>query len=108
LEPEAAVSKIAIRRAHQLSHAQATRAANSVAAQLKDQYSIQSRWSGDTLNFERAGAHGTVRLAPGELQLEVHLGMLLSVFRDTIAREIERNLDEHLAVAPKQTKQGRK
>jgi putative polyhydroxyalkanoate system protein len=94
------LSRISLSRTHNLSRTQAVAAANSVAAQLKGAYGLQSRWDGDTLHFERASAHGTLRLAPKEVQVDVHLGFLLSVFEDSIRREIERSLEKHLAGKP--------
>jgi putative polyhydroxyalkanoate system protein len=94
------LSRISLSRKHNLSRNQALAAANSVAAQLKGEYGIQSRWDGDTLHFERANAHGTLRLAPKEVQVEVHLGFLLSVFEDSIRSGIEQSLEKHLAAKP--------
>jgi putative polyhydroxyalkanoate system protein len=94
------LSSISIRRKHALPPAQARRVADSVAAQLGRDYGIQAQWHGDTLHFERSGASGTLQLAAGELVVEVRLGFLLMAFRDSIARGIERGLDEHLGAAP--------
>lgn len=91
------MSRISIRRQHTLAHDDAVAAADSIAAQLKSEYGIQSHWEGDTLHFERASATGTLRLAPKELQLEVRLGFLLTAFSDSIHRAIERTLDEQLS-----------
>jgi len=94
------LGRISLRRTHSLSRNQAVAAANSVAAQLKGEYGIQSRWDGDTLYFERANAHGTLRLVPKEVQVEVHLGFLLSMFESSIRDEIDRNLQKHLTAKP--------
>jgi putative polyhydroxyalkanoate system protein len=102
------MSTISLRRTHKLSHSEAVHAADSVAAQLKDEYGIRARWEGDTMHFERIGASGTLRLAPKEMQLDVHLGFLLTGLRNAIAREIERHLDEQLAPKPLRTKRRRK
>ncbi|MET0985296.1 MAG: polyhydroxyalkanoic acid system family protein [Steroidobacteraceae bacterium] len=91
------MSRISIRRKHTLSHDDAVAAADSIAAQLKSEYGMQSHWEGDTLHFERASASGTLRLAPKEVQLEVRLGFLLAAFSDSIHRAIERNLDAQLS-----------
>ena len=102
------MSTISLRRTHKLTHAQAVNAADSVAAQLKDEYGISARWEGNTLHFERIGASGTLRLASKEMRLEVHLGFLLTGLRSAIAREIERHLDEQLSAKPERPKRRRK
>lgn len=91
------MSSISIRRTHSLSHERVVAAVNVVAERLKDEYAVKSRWRGSTLHFERVGLNGTMHLAPKELTLSVELGFLLSIFRDSIAREIERTLDDELA-----------
>lgn len=100
------LSQISLRRSHKLPHTQAVAAADAIAARLKADYGMQSRWQGDTLHFERTGASGTLRLAPQEVHLEVRLGLLLSAFRDSIAQEVERQLDEQLGT--KRTQPARK
>jgi putative polyhydroxyalkanoate system protein len=90
------LSSICIRRAHTLSPLQARSVADTVAAQLERDYAIESSWTGNTLQFERAGVSGTLHLAPKELVLDVRLGFLLMAFRDDIAAAIERDLDRHL------------
>jgi putative polyhydroxyalkanoate system protein len=97
-------SKISIHRTHRLDHEQAVRAADRVAAKLKAEHSIRSRWDGDTLHFERTGVTGTLRLRAKELQLEVELGFLLMMFRDSIAEGIDRALDKELEPKPAKTK----
>jgi putative polyhydroxyalkanoate system protein len=96
------LSAISISRTHSLSAAQATRVADTVVAKLEQEYGIRSQWKGDTLHFQRSGVTGTLDLsAKNKVQVEVRLGFLLTPFRDSIARQIEHNLDEHLAAKPK-------
>jgi len=94
------MSIIALRRRHALSPQKALSVARSVAAELEREYGIRSTWEGDTLHFERSGLHGTLRLAPTEMLLDVKLGMMLFALRDTIAAQIERELDRLLPSPP--------
>jgi putative polyhydroxyalkanoate system protein len=94
------MSTISIRREHSLSRTKILGVAKSVAAELKKEYGIESSWSDDTLQFERSGLSGMLRLTPKELLLDVRLGVLLFAMRDTIARQIERKLDQLLPVEP--------
>jgi putative polyhydroxyalkanoate system protein len=65
----------------------------AVGARLKKEYAISARWRGETLLFERSGLSGTIHLRPKLVELDVHLGFLLSPFRERIAQAIEQNLD---------------
>jgi putative polyhydroxyalkanoate system protein len=94
------VPSISIRRTHSLSHERAVKVVNAMAERLSDEYAVKSRWQGATLHFERIGLTGTLHVAAMELMLDVQLGFLLGAFRDGIAKEIERTLDEELAVKP--------
>lgn len=90
------MSKISIKRSHQLPHAKAVHAANRVASRLEAEHGIRSRWEGETLHFERAGVKGSLRVLPKKLQLDVELGFLVSMFHETIEEQIERTLDKEL------------
>ena len=94
------MSSISIRRTHSLSHERAVKAVHSMAERLSDEYAVKFRWQGATLHFERTGLTGTLHVAATELMLNVHLGFLLGAFRNGIAKEIERTLDEELAPKP--------
>lgn len=102
------MSTISISRAHALPRAKVVEVANGLASRLKSEYAMQARWKGDTLHFERSGANGTLHLAPKKVEIEVTLGFMLSMFRDTIAREIERSLDEQLDSKPASPSRGKK
>ena len=88
---------IAIRRNHRLSLPRATRAVNAVAAQLQQDYGIQSRWEESALHFRGSGVSGTLRLHPRQVSLDVELGLLMAPFRDSICAAIEQKLDRELA-----------
>jgi putative polyhydroxyalkanoate system protein len=99
------VSRISITRDHKLSHAAAVKVICAIAEDLKAEYGIVSRWSGSTLNFSRTGLSGTLQVEPARLLVEVELGFLLGGFRDKIAGEIKKKLDDELmAKAPKPAK----
>jgi len=71
-----------------------------MAERLSEEYAVKSRWQGSTLHFDRVGLTGTLHLAAKEIMLDVQLGFLLGAFRESIAAEIERTLDEELAAKP--------
>jgi putative polyhydroxyalkanoate system protein len=96
------VANISIRREHGLPHVKAVEAANRIAVQLQKEYGVLSRWQGSTLHFERAGLTGTLELSGSKLKLEIHLGFLMSVFRERISEAVEQTLRKEFA--PKSAK----
>ena len=87
---------IDIRRHHTLGLAKAREAAEVIADQLDDKFSLQYRWNGDTLHFERSGVNGRMEVSASEIRLHVRLGFLLSPLRSRFEREIHKHLDEVL------------
>jgi putative polyhydroxyalkanoate system protein len=96
------VANISIRRDHGLPHAKAVEAANRIAMQLQKEYGVLSRWQGSTLHFERTGLTGTLELSGSKLELEIHLGFLMSAFRERISEAVEQTLRK--GFAPKSAK----
>jgi len=59
------------------------------ADELAGEYHLKSQWHGNTLNFDRPGLHGRMNVTPSEIQLEVHLGLLMKPFRGRLISRIE-------------------
>jgi putative polyhydroxyalkanoate system protein len=91
-----AMSSISIRRPHSLSHQQALEVANHVAEELAGKYGIETSWSGTSLLVKGSGLSGVLKLAPNQLELDMKLGMVLSMFRDKITAGIEAEFDKLL------------
>ena len=70
--------------------------AEALAQRLACEYDVKYRWSGDTLEFKRSGADGTIAVGDDSVRVELKLGLLLSALGGTIKREIEQTLDKHL------------
>ena len=90
------MSKISIRRAHGLNHAQALAVAKKVTAELRARYGIDSNWSGDCAEISGSGISGELTVAPKRFDIDLKLGLLLMMFRDKIEAGIETKLDELL------------
>jgi putative polyhydroxyalkanoate system protein len=89
------MSTIVIQRKHALGLARARGLAETVARQLQHDYGGSYLWSGDDLHFQRTGASGSVAVTKEGFQVRVELGVLLSVLRSRIEREIVTFCDEH-------------
>lgn len=83
---------------HALSEADARERLKGVQAKLESDYGVSCRWTpaGDML-VQRKGLDGTVRVLPGQLQVNVKLGFLLSALgnkiREGIVAKLTRLMD---------------
>ena len=91
------MSKIVVERQHSLGRAGARDKAQQLAERLAQQYDVSYRWSGDTLEFSRTGAQGTIEVDDSNVRVNLKLGLLLSALGGTIKREIEDALDKQLS-----------
>jgi putative polyhydroxyalkanoate system protein len=90
------MSHIDIRRHHTLSLSKAREAAELVAAQLDNKFSLKYHWNGNTLYFERPGVSGRMEVDEQAIGLHVRLGFLLSPLKSRFEKEIHRYLNELL------------
>ncbi|OZC02207.1 polyhydroxyalkanoic acid system family protein [Rubricoccus marinus] len=88
---------IDLTRPHTLGRDGARRAADAVAARLKDEYRIRSEWSGDQLRVRGAGVKGELAVGEHDVRVTASLGLLARPFRNQLHREIERELDRALS-----------
>jgi putative polyhydroxyalkanoate system protein len=91
------MSVIRIVRKHNLDEAQIRAHLEELAAEFAEQIGIRYQWNGNQVDIERSGAHGFIRMMPGELELELKLGMLLRPMKGKIEQVINDYLDKHLA-----------
>lgn len=82
------MSDITIHRKHGKTPADARASAEHMAAELKEEFDLNSAWDGDVLRFKRSGLSGELTLAGQEVALHIHLGFLLSALKPTIEREV--------------------
>ena len=69
----------------------------SVADSLKTKLEAECTWQGDTMNFKRSGATGSVDVGDDFLEFNIQLSMLLSPLKSTIEKVIHEELDKSLA-----------
>ena len=72
------MSRITVERSHSLGLAVAREKAEALAQRLASEYDVKYRWSGDTLEFKRSGADGTIAVGDDSVRVELKLGLLLS------------------------------
>ena len=91
------MSKIIVERQHRLGREGARNKAQQLAERLAQQYDVSYHWVGDTLEFHRTGAQGSIDVDETHVRVSLKLGLLLSALSGTIKREIEENLDQQLS-----------
>jgi putative polyhydroxyalkanoate system protein len=90
------MAKITIERSHSLGREGARQKAEQLAERLAQQYDVRYRWNGDSLEFKRSGADGSIDVHEDSVRVRLSLGLLLSAMTSSIKREIEETLDKHL------------
>ena len=90
------MSRIVVERQHRLGREGARAQAQHLAERLAKQYDVSYRWVGDTLEFRRTGAEGSIAVDDSNFCVKLKLGLLLSALSGSIKREIEDALDKQL------------
>ena len=96
------MSDIDLRREHGLDPAQARAMAERLLERLGREFGLRGQWAGDVLRFQRPGVQGHLALGPGDLHLQVTLGLLLKAMRGRIEQAIARELDQLFPPARRQ------
>ena len=89
------MSTIDIHAFHKLSHEDALEAADELAADLAEKFSIDYGWEDEAIHFERPGVSGRIDVGETELRIRARLGLMLMLLKDPIEREIIRYLETH-------------
>ena len=88
------MSKIHLRREHDLTPKAARRKVERVAEVLATKFDAACTWKGDVLLVEHPSVNGKVTVGKNDVVVEARLGFLVSVFRDRIDAELVRILDK--------------
>jgi len=91
------MSRIDIHAYHDLSREAAQAAADELARDLAEKFSIDYGWDGDEIHFERPGVHGQILVQRDQIRIQAYLGFLLAILKGPIEQEIVRYLREHFA-----------
>lgn len=98
------MAEIHLVRAHELGRLRARQIALAWVAQARHEFGLnctyQEAEQEDLADFRRPGVSGTLRVSPTQFELTVNLGFLLSAFKDRIEADLQKNLDQLLAVTP--------
>ncbi|MEN8165984.1 MAG: polyhydroxyalkanoic acid system family protein [Pseudomonadota bacterium] len=90
------MANINIKRQHSLGRTTARDRVQEIANSLQDKLKAKWSWDGDSLNFQRSGASGSVIVGDDFVEFKVKLGLLLSPMKGTIEDAIQQQLDRSL------------
>jgi len=82
------MSRIHLRRSHDLTAKAARERVNRMARALGQKFDAECSWQGDVLSIEHPNVSGTVTIAKREIVVEATLGFLLAMFRDRVDEEL--------------------
>lgn len=87
------MSRIHLRRSHDLTAKAAHERVNRMAKALSKKFDAECGWQGEVLSIEHPNVTGTVTIGKDEIVVEATLGFLLALFRDRVDEELVRILD---------------
>jgi len=80
---------------HTMNKEDAQQAADDLARDLAEKFSIDYGWEEDHIHFERPGVHGMITVGEKEIRIKAQLGLLLVLLKSRIEDEIVRYLEGH-------------
>jgi len=80
---------------HTMNKEEAQQAADELARDLAEKFSIDYGWDEDHIHFERPGVHGMITVGEKEIRIKAQLGLLLIMLKSLIEDEVVRYLQEH-------------
>lgn len=92
------MSRIHIQREHALDKKTLRTRVERLAEQLRSHYGGEYHWEGDTVHYSYSrGIDARLTLQQDEVDVDVKLGLIMSMLKQRLQREIEKSLDQHLA-----------
>ena len=91
------MSRINIRRRHDLGRAELRARVTRLAERLAEKYGADCSWDGDVVHIDHSNVTGSVTVSKSEIVIDAKLGFFLSMFGHRVEEEITKILDEELA-----------
>jgi putative polyhydroxyalkanoate system protein len=87
------MSRIQLRRSHDLTPKAARKKVERMAAALSKRFDAECEWNGDVLSITHSNVNGEVVVRKDEIIVDARLGFLLAIFRDRVDDELSQILD---------------
>ena len=88
------MSRIRLRREHDLSPKEVRRKVERVAEVLAKKFDAECTWKDDVLTVNHPSVNGKVTVGRNDVVVEARLGLVFAMFRDRIDAELARVLDK--------------
>jgi putative polyhydroxyalkanoate system protein len=86
-----------IRRQHKLGIDEARRRVDLVADELGSKLNLKGRWEDDHMKVKGHGVSGKILVSDTSIEIRVHLGLTMLMFRESIRSAIEGSIDEYIS-----------
>ncbi len=90
------MTTLCIRHPHDLPPEELRRRLEHLAEGLSRQLELDYHWEGERLVFRRSGAHGHIAVLPGEVEIALTLGLLLTPLQGRIEQTVRGYLEKEL------------
>jgi putative polyhydroxyalkanoate system protein len=87
---------VRIRRQHRLGIEEARRRVERVAEEIGGRLNLTSRWEGDHMRVRGRGVSGKILVSDTSVEIRVHLGLAMIMFRESIRSAIEESIDDYI------------
>jgi putative polyhydroxyalkanoate system protein len=87
---------VRIRRQHTLGIEEARRRVDLVADELGTKLNLRGRWDGDHMHVTGRGVSGRILVSDSSIEIRVHLGLSMLMFRESIRSAIEGSIDDYI------------
>ena len=88
------MSRICLRREHDLAPEVVRKKVERVAEVLAKKFDAECAWKGDVLTVSHPSVNGKVTVGRNDVVVEARLGFLVAMFRDRVDAELTRILDK--------------
>ena len=86
-----------IKRQHSLGVEEARRRVDQVADELGGKLGLTAEWEGDHMRVHGKGVSGRILVYDDSVEVHVHVGLAMMMFREPIRSAIEGSIDEYIA-----------
>lgn len=91
------MAKIKITHKHTRSDAEVVEAAKGLATRLEKEHGLSCEWSEHGAIMKGKGVSGRLLISPGQIDIEVSLGLAMSLFKGLVEKEMRDYLVRHLS-----------
>ena len=85
-----------IKREHSLGIEEARRRVDRIAEELGGKLNLSSEWEGDHLRVHGRGVSGRILIFEDSVEVHVHVGLAMMMFREPIRSAIEGSIDHYI------------